>query len=106
MEKLLTPAVMRSVARRVAASRPPGARTLAAAAAAILRDMARAAAVVHSCFVWGDGAYGARDLFLCAPALISAEGVERILEIPLDPVQRVAVDRGLDALARVQGAPR
>lgn len=37
------------------------------------------------------GAYGIHDLAMSLPAVVSAQGVERVLEIPLSPVERDAL---------------
>lgn len=94
-ESLLTPAQAREVARRT--ERPPGPRSLATAAVNVIRSMVRKASPVQSCYVWVEQSYGARRRFLCAPSLLGLEGLERVLEFPLDPKQRVTLERCLGA---------
>jgi malate/lactate dehydrogenase len=67
--------------------------------------MARKSGTVRSCYAWSGGAYGARDLFLCAPAVLGRDGVERLVELRLDPARRVIVDRAVDRLAEFSAAP-
>jgi malate dehydrogenase len=100
IDGLLSPAELREISILISRRPHPGLRTLASAAAGILRDMSVDAGAVYSCYVWANGAYGARNLFLCAPAILGSRGVEKILELPLEPRQSVTLSRGLDHLAR------
>jgi malate dehydrogenase len=102
MEDLLPLAEFKQVEREVSHRTSPGPRSLASAAVAVLHDMVAKNGTVHSTYVWAGGAYGGRDLFLCAPAILGPDGLQRVIETPLDPAQRVTVDRSIDYLARLQ----
>ncbi len=99
IDRLLSPAEIREVALRVSRRLHPGPRTLASAAVTILRDMIQKIGAVRSCYLWTEGAYGARNLFLCAPAIFGPMGVSHILEFRLEPRQEVTVSRALDSIA-------
>jgi malate dehydrogenase len=99
VEQLTSVPEWRRVAREVAAAAAPGPRALAAAAGSALLDMALGGGV-HSCYVWAQGVYGMRAGVLCAPVVLGSSGVERVIEVPLDPGRRVTVDRGIDFLSR------
>lgn len=103
VENFLSIPELRRVAEQVSRRSCPGSHTLATAAVNTLHDMVRKDGAVYSCYVWADGAYGARGLFLCAPAVLGPWGLERLLDVRLDPAHRVIVDRSVDYLARVQG---
>jgi malate dehydrogenase len=45
-----------------------------------------------------DGQYGVRDLYVGVPVVIGAGGVERIVEIVLDPEERAMFDRSVAAV--------
>ena len=100
IDLLLSPAELREITMLVSRRPHPGPRTLASAAAGVLRDMIVDAGTVRSCYVWANSAYGARKLFLSTPAILGSQGVERILEIPLEPRQAVTLSRGIDYLVR------
>jgi malate dehydrogenase len=100
LERLVSANDERRIRRQVSARSRPGAQSLASAAAALLDDMVHERGAVRSCYAWCGGAYGARDLFVCAPAVVGSNGVQRILELELEPGKRVTVDRSLDYLAR------
>src|SRR6202008_998029 len=53
-------------------------------AEAHLRDKKR----VLPCATWLDGQYGVKDLYVGVPVVIGAGGVERIVEISLDPEEK------------------
>ena len=63
-------------------------------AEAYLRDKKR----VLPCAAWLDGQYGVRDLYVGVPVVIGAGGVERIVEISLDPQERAAFDKSVVAV--------
>ncbi len=44
------------------------------------------------------GQYGVTDLYVGVPVVIGAGGVERIIEIPLDPAERAMFDHSVDAV--------
>src|SRR5688572_19606571 len=102
VEDLLPIAEFKQVEREVSHRASPGPRNLASAAVTILHGMVAKNGTVHSNYVWAGGAYGGRNLFLCAPAILSPDGLQRVIETPLDPAQRVMVDRSIDYLSRIQ----
>jgi malate dehydrogenase len=63
-------------------------------AEAYLRDKKR----VLPCAVWLDGEYGVKDLYVGVPVVIGAGGVERIVEIALDPDEKAAFDKSVAAV--------
>lgn len=74
-------------------------------AEAYLKDKKR----VLPCAAWLDGQYGVKELYVGVPVVIGAKGVERIVEIALDPEEKILFDnsvasvRGLvDVARRVQ----
>lgn len=62
-----------------------------AMAASYLRDKKR----VLPCAAYLQGEFGVRDLYVGVPVVIGAEGVERIVEIPLDPEERAAFEKSV-----------
>jgi malate dehydrogenase len=106
VEDLLPIAEFKQVEREVSRRTSPGPRNLASAAVTVLRGMVAKNGTVHSAYVWAGGAYGGRDLFLCAPAILGPDGLQRVIETPLDPAQRVTVDRSIDYLSRIQMVAR
>jgi malate dehydrogenase len=65
-----------------------------AMAEAYLRDKKR----VLPCAAWLTGQYGVRELYVGVPVVIGAGGVERIVEIALDPEERAAFERSAAAV--------
>ena len=65
-----------------------------AMAEAYLRDKKR----VFPCAAHLDGEYGVDDLYVGVPVVIGAGGVERIVEIELDPDERAMFDRSVAAV--------
>ena len=63
-------------------------------AEAYLRDKKR----VLPCAAWLDGQYGVKDLYVGVPVVIGAGGVERIVEIALDPEEKAAFDKSVGAV--------
>ena len=63
-------------------------------AEAYLRDKKR----VLPCAAWLDGQYGVNDLYVGVPVVIGAGGVERIVEIALDPEEKSAFDKSVAAV--------
>jgi malate dehydrogenase len=59
-----------------------------------LRDKKR----VLPCAAWLTGQYGVRDLYVGVPVVIGAGGVERIVEISLDPDEKAAFDQSCAAV--------
>jgi len=65
-----------------------------AMAESYLRDKKR----VLPCAAWLTGQYGVRDLYVGVPVVIGAGGVERIVEISLDPEEKAAFDQSVEAV--------
>ncbi len=63
-------------------------------AEAYLKDKKR----VLPCAAHLDGAYGVKGLFIGVPVVIGANGVERIVEIALDPAERARFDKSVEAV--------
>jgi malate dehydrogenase len=63
-------------------------------AEAYLRDKKR----VLPCAAWLDGQYGVKDLYVGVPVVIGAGGVERIVEIELDPQEKASFDHSVGAV--------
>src|SRR5207245_3810433 len=70
----------------------PGPVALAAAAARVLRALFSADAAVLPVFVVLSGEYGHRGRALAVPARLGHGRVLGVVEVPLDPVDRVAFD--------------
>jgi malate dehydrogenase len=68
-----------------------------AMAEAFLRDKKR----VLPCAAKLEGEYGVHDLYIGVPAVIGGGGVERILEVQLEPPERVAFDKSCDAVRKL-----
>ncbi len=78
-----------------------------AMAESYLRDKKR----VLPCAAWLDGQYGINGLYVGVPVVIGAEGVERVVEIPLTDDERAAFEKScagvrgvIEAAARLIGA--
>src|SRR5208282_54833 len=65
-----------------------------AMAEAFLRDKKR----VLPCAAWLTGQYGVKDLYVGVPAVIGEKGVERVVEIALDPGEKAAFDKSVVAV--------
>jgi malate dehydrogenase len=65
-----------------------------AMAESFLKDQKR----VLPCAVHLNGEYGVRDIYVGVPVVIGAKGVERIMEIELDPEEKAAFDRSVKAV--------
>jgi malate dehydrogenase len=65
-----------------------------AMAESYLRDKKR----VLPCAAWLTGQYGVKDLYVGVPVVIGAKGVERIVEIALDPAEKAAFDKSVAAV--------
>ena len=74
-----------------------------AMAESCLKDRKR----VLPCAAWLTGQYGVKSLYVGVPAVIGARGVERIVEIALDPAERAAFRRSVDSVrALVKALPK
>ncbi len=74
-----------------------------------LRDKKR----VLPCATWLTGQYGVKDLYVGVPAVIGAKGVERVVEIALNPDERAMFDKSvasvrtlLEATKKLQSASK
>lgn len=65
---------------------------LAHAARRVLHAVHASRGTILPVSVWLDGEYGHRGLALAVPAVLGDGRVQRVLEVPLDPVDRVALD--------------
>jgi malate dehydrogenase len=84
-------------------TRALGPVALAHAAARVLRALRNQRPVVLPVFAMLTGEYGHRGLALAVPARICNGRVEAVLESPLDPVDRVALDGAADRRRPSQG---
>jgi malate dehydrogenase len=75
------------------AGRTPGPVALAAAAARVLRALDGSRPSMLSVVVPLQGEYGQRGVALAVPARLSGNRVDAVVEVPLEPVDRVAFDR-------------
>jgi len=87
----LHPTAARAAVARVE-GRWPGPVALAAAAARVLRALGGADATVLPVFVVLAGEYGHRGRALAVPARLGQGRLLGVVELPLDPVDRVALD--------------
>jgi malate dehydrogenase len=63
-------------------------------AASYLRDKKR----VLPCAAWLTGQYGLKDLYVGVPTVIGAKGVEKIVEISLNPDEKAMFDKSVNAV--------
>jgi malate dehydrogenase len=87
----LRPSALRQAVIALSA-RTPGPVALAAAALRTLRALAGSRPSVLPVVVWLDGEYGHRGVALAVPVRLGAGRAEGILEVPLEPVERIALD--------------
>ncbi len=97
----LSPVALRRAAAGLA-GRTPGPVALAAAAARVLRALGGSRPSILNVLVSLQGEYGHRGVAVAVPARLAAGGVDSVVEVPLDPVDRVAFDRA--AQRRLQEA--
>jgi malate dehydrogenase len=88
---LLRPAALRQAMSAVNA-RTPGPVALAAAAARVVQALDGSRPSVLPAVVCLDGEYGHRGVALAVPARLGGGRLEGIVEVPLEPVERVAFD--------------
>ena len=88
----LSPVALRRAAAGLA-SRAPGPVALAAAAARVLRALRGSRPSILSVLVSLQGEYGHRGVAVAVPARLASGGVDSVVEVPLEPVDRVAFDR-------------
>ncbi len=53
---------------------------------------------VLPCAAWVDGAYGQKGIYVGVPVIIGAGGVEKVVEIKLDPAEQKAFDASVEAV--------
>jgi len=70
----------------------------AAAAIAMAESYLKDKKRVLPCAAWLTGQYGIKDLYVGVPVVIGAGGVERIVEIALDPAEQDAFNRSCEAV--------
>ncbi|MDX6699438.1 MAG: malate dehydrogenase [Solirubrobacteraceae bacterium] len=70
---------------------PAGVRTVAAATAAAVASVAADERAVASCALLCQGELGVRDAIAGVPVVLGSDGVERVLEVPLDEDERAAL---------------
>ncbi|MBX6366346.1 MAG: malate dehydrogenase [Rhodospirillales bacterium] len=63
-------------------------------AEAYLKDKKR----VLPCAAWLTGQYGVKDLYVGVPVVIGAKGVEKVVEIQLDPTEKAMFDKSVAAV--------
>jgi malate dehydrogenase len=97
----LSPVALRRAAAGLA-GRTLGPVALAAAAARVVRALGGSRPSVLGVLVSLQGEYGHRGVAVSVPARLAAGRVESVVEVPLDPVDRVAFDRA--AQQRLQEA--
>jgi malate dehydrogenase len=68
-------------------------------AASYLRDKRR----VLPCAAWLTGQYGVKDLYVGVPAVIGAKGVEKVVEIALNPDEKAMFDKSVNAVKDLCG---
>lgn len=79
----------------------------AAAAIAMAESCLKDKKRVLPCAAWLTGQYGVKGLYVGVPAVIGARGVERIVEIALDPGERAAFRRSVASVrALVKALPK
>jgi malate dehydrogenase len=71
-----------------------------AMAESYLRDKKR----VLPCAAWLDGPYGVKGVYVGVPAVLGAGGVERVVEIALDPDEKAAFDKSVNAVKALLAA--
>lgn len=65
---------------------------LAHAARRVLWALDRSRGTILPVYAWLDGEYGHRGVALAVPVLLGKGGAQRVVDVPLDPVDRVALD--------------
>lgn len=58
-------------------------------AEAVLKDKKR----VLPCAAWLEGEYGLRDVYIGVPVVLGAGGLEKVIEVPLSPEERAALEK-------------
>lgn len=81
--------------------RTPGPVALAAAAARVIHALAGARATVLPVVTGLEGEYGQRGVAFAVPARLRAGRVEAIVDVPLEPVERIALENAAQRRRRV-----
>jgi malate/lactate dehydrogenase len=100
VEKVSAPAFRRALASLDV--RAGGPVALAAAALRVLRALGGSRATMLPVVARLDGEYGHRRVALAVPARLRSGRLEAIVEVALDPVDRVAFDNAADRRAAGQ----
>ncbi|HVR71510.1 MAG TPA: hypothetical protein VMT87_11770 [Vicinamibacteria bacterium] len=87
----LRPSALRQALSALGA-RTPGPAALAAAAARVLQALDGSRPSVLPVVVCLDGEYGHRGVALATPARLGGGRLQAVLELPLEPVERIALD--------------
>jgi malate dehydrogenase len=87
----LHPSALRQALAAVS-RRAPGPVALAAAAARVIHALAGSRATVLPVVTSLSGEYGQRGVALAVPARLRAGGVEGVVDVPLEPVERIAIE--------------
>jgi malate dehydrogenase len=53
---------------------------------------------IFPCAVWLKGEYGVKDLYMGVPIVLGSEGVERVIELPLNPEEKAMFNHSVDAV--------
>ena len=88
---VLHPAALRQALAAVS-RRTPGPVALAAAAARVIRALSGARVSVLPVVAVLDGEFGQRGVALAVPARLGSGRVEGIVDVPLEPVERIALE--------------
>jgi len=56
---------------------------------------------VLPCAAWLTGQYGVKDLYVGVPTVIGAGGVEKIVEIELNPAEKAMFDKSIGAVKQL-----
>jgi malate dehydrogenase len=94
VEKVAASAIRRALGSL--GGRPPGPVALAAAALRVLRALEGDRATMLPVVAYLDGEYGHRRVALSVPARLRSGRIESVVEVALDPVDRVAFDNAAD----------
>jgi malate dehydrogenase len=87
----LHPSALRQALAAVS-RRAPGSVALAAAAGRVIGALDGSRATVLPVVTVLDGEFGQRGVALAAPARLRAGGVEGVVDVPLEPVERIAIE--------------
>jgi len=71
-------------------------------AEAFLKDIKR----VLPCAAWLTGQYGMNELYLGVPVVIGAGGIEKIVEIQLNPQEKAAFEKSCAAVRELVDAAK